>query len=127
GGRLRGGGGGPGAGRPAAGPGARPAARADGRGRRPRRRGDRPRARLTDSSPAAPPPIMAPVHAPRLVLLLVPAMTAVVIAHAYDGEGKWEGLVSVLAVLAATLAILLARRDASTALARIPAATGPGP
>jgi len=70
---------------------------------------------------------MAPVHAPRLVLLLVPAMTAVVIAHAYDGEGKWELLVSVLAVLAATLAILLARRDASTALARIAAATGTVP
>jgi PAS domain-containing protein len=70
---------------------------------------------------------MAPVHAPRIVLLLVPAMTAVVIAHAYDGEGKWELLVSVLAVLAATLAILLARRDASTALARIATATGTVP
>ena len=97
------------------------------RGRRPRGRGDRPRAGLTDSSRAAPPPIMAPVHAPRLALLLVPAMAAVVVAHAYDGEGRWEVLVSILAVLAATLAILLARRDASTALARIATATGTVP
>jgi PAS domain-containing protein len=67
------------------------------------------------------------VHAPRLVLLLVPAMAAVVVAHAYDGEGKWELLVSVLAVVAAILAILLARRDVATALARISAATGTVP
>jgi len=54
-------------------------------------------------------------------------MAAVVVAHAYDGEGKWELLVSVLAVVAAILAILLARRDVATALARISAATGTVP
>ena len=70
---------------------------------------------------------MATVHAPRLVLLLVPAMVAVVIAHALDGEGVWELLVSILAVVAALLAILLARRDASTSMTRIATATGTVP
>src|SRR5689334_19233283 len=67
------------------------------------------------------------VHAPRLVLLLVPAMAAVVIAHALDGEGVWELLVSILAVVAALLAILLARRDVSTSMTRIATATGTVP
>ncbi len=71
---------------------------------------------------------MARVHAPRLVLLLVPAMAAVGDRPRLRRRGQvGAARVGARRCWRRSLAILLARRDAATALARIAAATGTVP
>ncbi len=63
----------------------------------------------------------------RFWLLVVAAAIVGLLVHVNGDGGRWELLVWGLALLTASLAVLLAQREATTSLARIAAATGTVP